>query len=84
MMHNAQLTGTGRFLRHSLLGSEAVYRVIEIGTDLVTAEVVEAPGLEPGTRVRMLTKAAAAMEHFDRLEPITVSRNNAAPVGVAA
>jgi hypothetical protein len=54
------------FLRHTCLGSEAVYEVIEEDDEIVTAEVVRAPGLAAGTCVRLIAAAAHAME---RLEP---------------
>src|ERR1700690_1983723 len=37
------------FLRQELLGSEAVYEILEEDDELVTAEVVSAPGLPRGT-----------------------------------
>jgi hypothetical protein len=52
-------------LRHRRLGSEAVYRVLAAGADVVTVEVVRAPGLERGTRMRLTADAARAMEHLD-------------------
>lgn len=59
-----------RFVRHSALGTEALYEIVEETRELVTAEVVAAPGLEPGTRVRMLASAAGAM---DEVEPSTIA-----------
>jgi hypothetical protein len=44
-------------LRHQVLGEEALYRAVEVIGELVELEVVSAPGLEPGTRLRV-TKAA--------------------------
>jgi len=61
---------TPRFVRHSALGTEAVYEIVEESRELVTAEVLVAPGLAPGTRVRMLASAARAMEE---VEPETVA-----------
>jgi hypothetical protein len=58
------------FLRQELLGSEAVYEILEEDDELVTAEVVSAPGLPRGTRVRLLAKAVRAMERGDRFEPV--------------
>jgi len=54
-----------RFLRQHVLGSEAVYAVVGEAGDVVTAEVVRAPGLAPGTRLRLTAEAAGAMERFD-------------------
>jgi hypothetical protein len=48
-------------LRHSALGSEAVYRVLHTRGSIVQVEVMAAPGLEPGTRLHLTTAAAAAM-----------------------
>jgi len=39
------------FLRHTCLGSEAVYEVLEENDQTVTVEVVRAPGLTAGMRV---------------------------------
>ena len=58
------------FLRQELLGSEAIYEILEEDDEVVTAEVVSAPGLPRGTRVRLLAKAIRAMERGDRLEPV--------------
>ena len=48
-------------LRHEVLGEEALYRAIEVIGDLVELEVVSAPGLEPGTRLRVTKKAVSRM-----------------------
>jgi hypothetical protein len=56
----------GHFVRRQALGSVAIYEIVDEGSELVTAEVVAAPGLEPGTRVRMLASAVRAM---DEVEP---------------
>ena len=62
-------------LRQRMLGSEAVYQVIGEDDGIVTAEVVSAPGLEPGMRVRMLARAAYAMERLDpAVEPAAPAR----------
>jgi hypothetical protein len=50
------------FVRQERLGSEAVYEVLAEDDDIVTLEVVRAPGLPCGTRVRVLADAARAME----------------------
>jgi hypothetical protein len=57
------------FLRQELLGSEAVYEVVEEGDEIVTAEVVSAPGLPRGTRVELLARAARAMERSQVAKP---------------
>lgn len=61
-MARAALPTNERFLRHHALGSEALYEVLAEADGIVTAEVVSAPGLAAGTRVRILARAAAAME----------------------
>jgi hypothetical protein len=52
-------------LRQELLGTEAVYEVLGEDGDLLTAEVVSAPGLEAGTRVCLHARAARRMERSD-------------------
>jgi hypothetical protein len=52
------------FLRHTCLGSEAVYEVLEENDQTVTVEVVRAPGLTAGMRVRLMAHAAQAMERL--------------------
>ena len=49
------------FLIHRALGTEARYRVLRATRDLVDVEVIEAPGLARGTRVRFTAAAAGAM-----------------------
>jgi hypothetical protein len=51
-------------LRHRALGTEAVYRVIDVADRLVSVEVVEAPGLEQGTRFQITRSAANAMQQI--------------------
>ena len=50
-------------LKHRALGTEAVYRVIDVADRLVSVEVVEAPGLEQGTCFQITHRAAKAMEY---------------------
>ncbi|HEY5390077.1 MAG TPA: hypothetical protein VIJ83_05930 [Solirubrobacteraceae bacterium] len=74
----------GAFMRHSVLGSEAVYEVLEAGEDIVTAAVVSAPGLPAGMEIRLTARDARAMEHFavlpkPRRTPAARSRRGAAP-----
>jgi hypothetical protein len=54
-----------RFVRQRLLGSEAVYEILDERAGLVTAEVVSAPGLAPGMRLRLMASAAGAMERCE-------------------
>lgn len=49
---------TGGLLTRESLGSTAVYRVVGFHDRLVDVEVVEAPGLAQGSRLR-LTRAGA-------------------------
>ena len=49
----------GTLIRRSLLGSDAMYRVVRADGDVVEVEVVRAPGLEAGTRLRLLTAKIA-------------------------
>lgn len=48
-------------LRHSLLGTEAVYRVSRVGGALVELEVVRVPGLQAGTSVWVTRAAVSGM-----------------------
>jgi hypothetical protein len=41
-----------------------VYRVIDVADRLVSVEVVEAPGLEQGTRLQITRSAANAMQQI--------------------
>jgi hypothetical protein len=52
------------FLKHRALGTEAVYRVIDVADRLVSVEVVDAPGLEQGTRFQITRGAAKAMQYI--------------------
>ncbi len=54
----------GTQLRHRRLGTEAVYRVLGVAGDVVNVEVVRAPGLLSGTRLRLTTDAVHAMERL--------------------
>jgi hypothetical protein len=57
--------GPRRFVTQRLLGSEAVYEILDERAGLVTAEVVSAPGLAPGMRLRLMANAADAMERCE-------------------
>jgi hypothetical protein len=52
---------TAGVLRHSALGSEAVYRVLHRRGSTVEVVVIAAPGLEPGARLVLTAAAAASM-----------------------
>jgi hypothetical protein len=45
-----------------VLGSTASYKVVEDLGDTVVVAVMEAPGLEPGTRLRLKREALRGME----------------------
>jgi hypothetical protein len=69
------LETTGSLLRHRMFDTEALYRVLEEGEQTVMAEVVQAPGLARGTRVRLMTKACRAMERLEAsADEITLTR----------
>lgn len=51
-----------RFVSQRLLGSEAIYEILDELDGLVSAEVIAAPGLESGMRLRLTASAACAME----------------------
>ena len=57
---------SGGLLRQRALYSDAIYRVLRVSGQIVEAEVVAAPGLAPGTRLRMTAAAAAAMKPVPR------------------
>jgi hypothetical protein len=62
------------YVRRRRLSSEAIYLVLDEEGLIVSAEVVRAPGLEPGTRVRLTAREVRAMERFD-----PVAEQTAAP-----
>jgi len=54
-------------LRHRALGEEALYRLVDgAASQLVELEVVRAPGLGAGARVRVTRGAASAMQGWER------------------
>jgi len=55
-------------LRHRVLAGEAFYRVVEASAEYVVVEVVSAPGLVPGTRLRFTQAAVAEMALVDEAE----------------
>jgi hypothetical protein len=48
-------------VRQSLLGTDATYRIVDAGLEIVTAEVIDAPGLTAGMRVSFVADAVRAM-----------------------
>lgn len=55
----------GQRWQHSRLGSKAVYRIVQVDGDLVTAAVESAPGLKAGSTVRLTASAVRRMERLD-------------------
>ena len=55
----------GQVRRHELLGTVAVYRVVDIEGPLVLVEVIQAPGLEAGARFRFTEEAVRRMRLLD-------------------
>lgn len=51
----------GELRGRTLLGTEAVYRVIAVEGELVHVEVISAPGLSPGDHFRFTLDAVEAM-----------------------
>jgi hypothetical protein len=51
----------GQVVTNRVLGTEAVYRVVEVNGDLVELEVASAPGLSAGDRVGFTLQAVQAM-----------------------
>ena len=51
-------------LRHTLLGTESVYRVSRVEAVLVELEAVRVPGLQAGTRVWVTRAAACGMRRL--------------------
>ena len=69
--------GIGIFVRHRQLGTDAVYEVLDHVDQLVTCEVVRAPGLLPGTRVRLVASAVREMARPDATELVALGRRSA-------
>jgi hypothetical protein len=61
----ATMPTPGSLLRRRLLGTDAVYRVLEDGDVTVLVEVVQAPGLAPGFQMRVTAADARALERQD-------------------
>jgi hypothetical protein len=58
----------GEYRVHTLLGSDAVYRVVTTGPKTTLVEVVDAPGLRPGMQFKFLTSVVAEMPVARELE----------------
>ena len=57
----------GQLLKHSALGTDAFYRVVGETPRGVEVEVIDAPGLQPGTRFTFSLKDVLAMDQLDSL-----------------
>ncbi|MDX6690056.1 MAG: hypothetical protein QOG15_1513 [Solirubrobacteraceae bacterium] len=60
-MAHSQPPEPGEVRHQRLQGSDATYRVVSTEGEHVMVEVIEAPGLEAGYRIRMLREAVQAM-----------------------
>lgn len=60
---------SGQTRRQARLGTDAVYRVCDIGDALVEVEVISGPGLNAGQRFCFTREAVLAMELVDLPEP---------------
>jgi len=58
----------GGVWRQVKLGTEAVYTVLAVNGDHVDVEVRSAPGLRPGTTLRLTRKAVTAMTRVDDVD----------------
>lgn len=58
----------GQLRRNVLLGSEAIYRIVEWDGSRVEVEVVDAPGLVSGLRLGFTLEAVLGMLVVSRLE----------------
>jgi len=56
-------------VRKRVLGTEASYRVLHEAGPIVQVEVLDAPGLAPGTHVYLSSSAVAHMRHAPVLAP---------------
>jgi hypothetical protein len=65
---HSELPAVGEYRVHTLLGSDAVYRVAATGPETTLVEVADAPGLRPGMQFKFLTAAVAEMPVVRELE----------------
>ncbi|MDX6715115.1 MAG: hypothetical protein QOH30_1673 [Baekduia sp.] len=56
----------GDVYRSDLLHSQASYRVLTVEDEHVEVEVVDAPGLQPGFRLKLTRAALEAMQREER------------------
>jgi hypothetical protein len=59
--HSSAAITPGSYWRHTALGSDAIYRVVDVSGEHVTVAVCEAPGLQAGMEFRLTRAAVAAM-----------------------
>jgi hypothetical protein len=71
----------GTLLRRRALGTEALYRVLTTADNVVEVEVVRAPGLHKGQRVRLTTRDVHAMQELDTSSCDAPSRGNGTATG---
>jgi hypothetical protein len=62
-----ELPAVGQLLKHRVLGTNAIYRVVGENGRGVEVEVIEAPGLRPGSRFTFSFKDVLAMDRLDSL-----------------
>lgn len=55
----------GQVRSRSLLGTEATYRVVQVDADHVLVDVVDAPGLQAGFRMRLVAEDVRDMAVVD-------------------
>jgi hypothetical protein len=55
----------GDVYRRELLQTQASYRVLTVEDEHVEVEVLEAPGLQPGFRMKLTTAALDAMQRLE-------------------
>jgi hypothetical protein len=70
----------GDVVRNTMLGSEATYRVCAVHGATVEVEVLEAPGLERGHRLRLTADAVRAMELVTSTSAAPADRKARRPV----
>ena len=58
----------GEVRRHTLLGTTATYRVIAVGDERITVEVIDAPGLAVGHRMVLTARSVMEMDLVIRLD----------------
>jgi hypothetical protein len=80
----------GKLLRHRVLGSDACYRVVRWTEPTVEVEVVNAPALSRGTRLRLSAPYVRSVQRHQRHQRAARAARSAArlltehlPVGTA-